>query len=350
MYKISLFLLYLLVLTACVGKQNADVEPPTAEPQHDVGNSVYYWKTTFRLSDEERYFIETHNVKRLYLRYFDVARNADFHDKIIPVPIATVKFIDTVPSNLEVVPVVFIDNSLFYDCDMNQVAENFVKRILTMSATNDINGVREIQLDCDWTKTTEKAYFDFVKNVRTQLNRYTPKGISDISLSATIRLHQLTMTPPPVNRGILMCYNTGGIRNRQTENSILAENDVALYAKHVGEYALPLDVAYPTFSWAVWFSGKKFQALLRELTPDNENLKLLNNNRFSVISGFYQEGKYLSAGDEIRFENSDFQEIIRAKKRLEKGLKKNYSVILYHLDDNNLSKYSEDEINQIYAH
>jgi hypothetical protein len=340
------FLLFFILLS-CKQKQNADivVETPVdsvAPPVHRNCNAMYYWKTTFRLSADERDFLAAHNVERLYLRMFDVYRDPDSQDKVVPVPEATVRFIDTVPGDLEIIPTVFIDNQLFKCCDMNTCVNQLAGRIETMIETHDLLRVHEVQLDCDWTATTEQAYFEFLEAVGRQLAQ------ASIELSATIRLHQLTMKAPPVKRGVLMCYNTGGVRNPQTDNSILSANDVAAYAKNLSKYQLPLDVAYPTFSWAVWFKKGKFQTLLRNLSPEDINIKQLKNNRFTVTDGFYQEGKYLAPGDEIRFETSDFNEIIRSKATIEKDLT-DYSVVLYHLDYNNLSKYTEDEINQIFA-
>jgi hypothetical protein len=331
----SLFLL-LLAVSACKRAATEDVVAV-----QDKGNSIYFWKTTFKLSDEERVFLSDNQIQRLYLRYFDVGRDAE--NPNTPIPQATVLFRDSIPLNFEIVPVVFIDNELFKVCDMYPYAKRITDRIHIMSETNDVGNIREIQLDCDWTKTTETAYFDFLRVVRNEL---FSRGID---LSVTIRLHQLQMKVPPVDRGILMCYNTGAVRNKGTGNSVLSASDVAPYANKLKNYALPLDIAYPTFSWAVWFNGSQFQALLRGLTPDNENLVLKKANLFTVKEGFYQEGHYLATQDEIRFEFSDYQEIMKVKKMLEPQLS-NYSVILYHLDAKNLSKYTHDEIRKIYTH
>ena len=339
MKHLSPFFIALLLFTSCHQKA---VQSPKAEPARQQCNAVYYWKTTFRLSAEERNFLTTHQVKRLYLRYFDVYKDPDINASVVPVPQATLQFMDSVPSDLEVVPTVFIDNNLFKDCDLSQYVGLLVNRIQTMTETNDVPNVHEVQLDCDWTQTTESAYFNFLGKADSLLRK------DSIALSTTIRLHQLKTKVPPVERGVLMCYNTGGIRNPETGNSILAASDVALYANNISSYSLPLDVAYPDFSWTVWFSGNKFQALLRDLTPENENLMFIKENRYRVKNSFYQEGKFLSAGDEIRFESSDFEQIMQAKKLIEPNLK-NYSIIIYHLDSNNLSKYSEDEINKIFA-
>ena len=339
MKKLFIFLSILPLLVSC-NRQTANVVD--VEPVREPNNAVYYWKTTFKLSDEEHEFLSEHQIKRLYLRYFDVSRDPDF-EMIVPVPEATLIFVDSISKNLEVVPTVFIDNNLFKDSAMSKCAELLVNRIRTMTATNDVPNVREVQLDCDWTETTETAYFDFLKQVRTLLEK------DSISLSTTIRLHQLRMKAPPVESGVLMCYNTGGVRNPKTDNSILDADDVALYAKSLQNYPLQLDIAYPTFSWAVLFRNNKFQALLRNVNPHNGKLLKTEKNRYIVKEGFYQEGKYLYAGDEIRIETSAFDAIMQAKKLLGNQLK-NHSVILYHLDNRNLSKYTKDEINQIYAY
>jgi len=315
-------------------------------------NSVYYWKTVFALCDEEKQWLKEHNIRRMYIRYFDVVMDysnvvsfSEVTSEYIPVPNATIRFVDSVPDNLEVVPTVFIDNKVFKECKMmNTFAERLVTRILIMSETNNVRSIREVQLDCDWTATTEKEWFAFAALVKEELKK------SGIILSATIRLHQLNQPVPPVDRGVLMCYNTGGVKNYNTTNSILNRNDVALYAKHLKSYKLPLDIAYPTFSWAAWFNcNRYFQALIRDLKPDNENIKIKNRNYYEVVKDFYKEEKYLREGDLLRFEFSHFTEIMSVKNMLEPNLKK-HSIILFHLDNYNLSKYSTEHINQIFSH
>lgn len=299
-------------------------------------NSIYYWKTTFTLSDKEREFLDEHQIKRMYIRYFDV-----YMENGSPGPEATIRFQDSIPAGLEIIPTVFIDNNLFRYCNMEDYPKKIVDRILVMSETNDVPNVREVQIDCDWTKTTIGDYYDFLEAVQKLLSKH------EIFLSVTIRLHQLNMTPPPGDRGVLMCYNTGAVRNDQTRNSILTSDDVLPYSDRLSDYEMPLDLAYPTFSWAVWFEDGNFKALLRTLEPTHENLKNSYGNRYRVMNGFYHEGHYLAKWDVVRFEFSDFYEIMRTKKLLEHQLK-NFSVIIYHLDEKNLSKYTQNEIKKIY--
>ena len=212
-----------------------------------------------------------------------------------------------------------------------------------MSETNDVLNIREVQIDCDWTKSTELDFFRFLDSIRKLLGKH------QIALSVTVRLHQLNMEVPPADRGVLMCYNTGAVRNVNTSNSIISSYEIAPYAGRLSCYSLPLDLAYPAFSWAVWFEDNNFKALLRNLEPTHENLKYTNRNYFRVMDGFYQEGHYLSKWDKVRFEFSYFNEIMKTKKLLEHQLK-NFSIILYHLDENNLSKFTRHEIDKIYTH
>jgi len=277
----------------------------------------------------------------MYIRYFDVSAPDSYN----PVPIATLLFRSDIPRNMEIVPTVFIDNTIFRNQNGKEAsyAKLIVNRILTITETNDVPNVHEVQLDCDWTKSTDSTYFKFLKEARALLNK------RNIILSVTIRLHQLNMPVPPVDRGVLMCYNTGAVRKRDTSNSILNSEDVAPYARRLADYKLPLDIAYPTFSWAVWFSKSDFKALLRNMDLNNENLEHIEKNRYKVKNGFYQEGHYLFSNDEIRFEFSSYSDIMDCKRLLEHQLK-DYSVILYHLDYSNLSKYSDNEICEMYNH
>ncbi|MDR2146465.1 MAG: hypothetical protein LBE91_08415 [Tannerella sp.] len=77
MKQLFLFLPMLLLFAACRQKAEQAPDVPVFQPQ----NAVYYWKTTFRLSDGDRKFIEDHRIKRLYLRYFDVYKDPDVRAK-----------------------------------------------------------------------------------------------------------------------------------------------------------------------------------------------------------------------------------------------------------------------------
>ena len=213
--------------------------------------SVYYWSTVFQLDSAQQDFIREQQVGRIYLRYFDVVVNGD--DKVMPN--ATVRFLSGQPKGVEIVPTIYIMNECMTR-DVSQLDSLLLGRVMQMSETNDIAGVKEIQIDCDWMMRTRKVYYDFLKRL---VDRAREK---DVRISTTIRLHQLTQPVPPVERGVLMMYNTGDVRKWEGTNPILDMKDAGPYMRHLKKYDLPLSTAYPVFAWQVLFRGDKYIGIM----------------------------------------------------------------------------------------
>ena len=283
----------LLAMLTAVGCQERQVDM-------EEGNAVYYWRTDLRLDSTERAFLKTYDIKKVYCRYFDVVMKESGE----PTPNATIAFSDTLPNGVELVPTVYLTE----DC-MHQphegLAEKVVKRILQMNETNDIHGVREIQIDCDYTVRSRKTYYDFLEAVANS-SLFT----SHFSLlSITIRLHQLSMEAPPVDYGVLMIYNTGDPRKFAERNPILDYRDVHPYLKRLDKYPLPLAAAYPVYQWIRNIQG-------------------------------------------VRVEHTvEADEILHVKKAVEEersGLKR--AIITYHLDKDNINRYKPETYEAIYHH
>jgi hypothetical protein len=154
---------------------------------------------------------------------------------------------------------------------------------------------------------------------------------------------------PPADRGVLMLYNTGSFKNPNSSNSILAYKDAQPYiGKH--EIKFPVDYAYPTYSWSLLFRENEFKCIVRNLDLKNETLyKKSDYNKFIVQKDTLIAGTQLQKGDMIRYETAEFKEIERVKSYLSKYHDmRNSRQIIYHLDSTNLSKFSDDEINNIY--
>ena len=154
------------------------------------------------------------------------------------VPNATIKFSSALPEGVEMIPTVYITEDCMHR-DLKGLAEKLVTRIKQMNDTHDIVGVKEIQIDCDYTAKSRQKYYQFLKEVKAAWKQ---------KLSTTIRLHQLSMEEPPVDYGALMLYNTGDPRKWTERNPILDARDVRPYVKWLNDYPLPLAAAYPVFS------------------------------------------------------------------------------------------------------
>ncbi len=304
-------------------------------------NSVYYWRTFFSFNDAERRFLIDNEIKKIYVRFFDVDinRNPNFND--VCAPVASVEFsvfdLDSVQnSGIEIVPVVFITPEAIRS--YSTFTDHLAHRLFAMCTDNNID-IKEVQFDCDWTTSTQQDYFTFLTDVREYLNQYFQ---DTLKISTTIRLHQLTQEAPKADYGVLMCYNTGDFKNFDTENSILDVKDVKQYVnRKLKDYPLPLTLALPTYSWCVEFDeNKEFVCLNKSDCPVNDTTKyrLLSGNRYELIDRLPE-----SATKYVRYEEVSAQTILEAKKLLSRYCS-DKSVILYHLEAKQLSKYSDDEI------
>lgn len=323
-----------------------------SQEEKEAVNAIYHWKTTFDPTQEEWDFIKENQVKRMYVRYFDV--DAD------PKPIATTIFKQNLPQDIEIVPTTFITVGACYwyewiDAEAraeqcHALANKIVERLLKMSQVQQVT-VKEVQFDCDWTSYNENDFFQLCAYARDTLHQL------GIDLSVTIRLHQLgVLKNVPADRGVLMLYNTSNLKDYSVKNSILSYNVVKQYLARVPEkHTLDLDFAYPIYSWGIWYDeDKDFKGILRKVDISDKKLyKPIGDNCYEVLKDHQIDSRKVLAGHFIRWENSEYNEVMKVKNAVEayptlKGDR--YSVILYHLDINNISKFSQNEIENIYRH
>ena len=330
-------------------RQNSSSPVPAVESTTMNNNGIYFWKTRFNLNDYELDFLRKHEISRIYVKMFDVAlQNESPQDTLSLIPIATTRFECPFPEDIEIIPTVYITyEALSYlNAKDWKVVKSYTDRILTriyaMSSFHEINHIKEVQFDCDWTSGTYYTYQSMCEHAKYQLNK---KGIQ---FSITLRLHQMHLPGyyfPHADRGVLMLYNTGAFKNPNTVNSILTYNDAEPYIRR-HEVPFPVDYAYPTYSWSLLFRNDKFKCIVRNVDlTDSTLFQKSDYNKFTVRKDTLIGNLELMRGDIIRHEESDFKEIERVKSDLSRSHDmKNSRHIIYHLDSTNLSNYTDDEI------
>lgn len=287
--------------------------------------AFFYWQTSFRLSPDELRYLDSLDCRKLYLKVLDLGRDP-ISGEISP--LARLEIADSSGlAGREIVPCVFIANSVFQDISAEKIAW-LAERVLETARPR---AGAECQFDCDWTPSTRQAYFAFLREIKKRL----PKNCR---LSATIRLHQYKFPArtgvPPVDRGLLMLYNTGEIDEPLGKNSIFDPADAKKYLDGApADYPLPLDVALPAFCWALvyrdgalWkiipgFDAAEFADTLffAPMDADSAVSAGLNSYRtlpstpppgeqsgarlYFVRRGTFRSGFYLRPGDQLRMES-----------------------------------------------
>jgi len=304
--------------------------------QQDLKLSVYHWQ--LQAQDSNAQALQQFPIQNLYLHLADIYWNASLQQAL---PKASLK-INAQNEVLKqaIIPVFYMDNAVFAGIEKDSIP-SLAARVLQFR--NDFfkhfqlkDSLQELQIDCDWLEPQKEKYFAFLK----ALKQLAP----DIKLSSTIRLYPYKyskrMGVPPVDYGVLMCYNLGKIQNPKTVNSILDEKELSLYLTPK-DYPLKLKPALPVFGWMVWFRNENYHQILywpKDLldTPlfKNENL-----NNFTVLKDTLIAGMFLRKGDILRNEYPSFETLNLSLQLLKKKIPAIDEVILYHWNQQLFSQY-----------
>lgn len=310
-----------------------------------VKRAFYYWKSIFELSDYEEQVLEKLDIKRLYIKFFDVDWDNATHQAV---PKAIIHFKKKPP--MAFTPTVFITNRTLEKLSwggVDELAGNIIKKLPEIYPTT----FDEIQFDCDWTRATRTKYFRLLQKIKSKLAVNT-------QLSATIRLHQIkfyrTAGIPPVARGMLMYYNMDDWKNPRTQNSILDLTVAGRYADYISDYPLALDVVLPVFSWAVVYRNGKFFTFINQLTHKDLQSNLIfkktrHSNQYIALRHTSAYGISIRAGDVFRVEESHFQDLKISTQTLSQEIQnRRVTFALYHLDSLNLAHYGKDSLQQVF--
>lgn len=310
----------------------------SCQKQEQPAISFYYWKTIFRLSPKERNGLNDNQVKRLYIRYFDIDLNLKTQK---PYPRSPIRFEETI-NTLEIIPVVYIKNRVMLDSNLNildlaQKTNSFIEQI---NSKNNIT-IKEIQIDCDWTLASQKNYLQFIEAF---------KKVSNKKLSATIRLHQIKYFKktkiPNVDRGILMYYNMGKIAP-DSLHSIYDRNIAKRYLSSLEHYPLPIDFALPIYSWGIHIRDGRVIGLRNKTDAtalkNNANFVFLKNNWVLIKESIYKDGIFYKKNDQIKLETISKNNLLEMANDLEENTTQNpKEIIFYDLDEFNLKNYEKD--------
>jgi hypothetical protein len=328
-----LLIFFVLGIGSCnKNKQKAKFKP-----------AIYFWKTLFELSENEKRFLKENQIQKIYLRFFDVDRQ---FNEIVPK--ATIHFKE-IPE-ITIVPTVFFTNNVFININSKQtekLVEDTRSKVMSVCEKNNLT-IREIQLDCDWSEKTKEAYFKFLSIFREKMGE-------DFKISVTLRLHQVKFPEktgiPPVEDAVLMFYNTGDWRVLSPENSLFEARTILKYLDDLNKYPLKLNFALPIYSQGLLYRSGIFYTFIKNL----DDRAVLNSPNFRKTQN---RGEYLCTKNMI-FKDISFREgdILKVEKADLEGLKKIKNVflesvnqsetemILFHLDQN--ISYDKNQFSEI---
>jgi hypothetical protein len=316
-----------------------------------ITRGFYYWRSVFKNIAAEQRILKEAKVTHLYIKFFDVDWN---YRTSKPFPLAQIQFADNPDSSLQIIPVVFITNRCLSQIDSSTIpslAENIARLLASTSSANNIKNISELQIDCDWTDKTKDKYFYLLR----ELDKHS--FFSNKLLSVTIRLYQAKYKQrtgvPPADKGLLMAYNMGNIKNPETANSILDPAEMEKYIKDIRSYPLHLDLALPLFSWYVWFKyDESYKGLIHDYdlpALSGFPIQEKNQDKYIFTRDYDTLGFSFQKGDILRKEASDLSDIVKAGELFAKHFPgDSLTLSCFHLDSLILKKYPADVLEKIF--
>lgn len=310
----------------------------------------YYWQTTLNLSTEKLTYLKDIRAKRLYIRLFDIDTSRDQKGNLQAIPISIIRNQSTLPDSIEIVPVIYFTRQAMKSCGNLDTFSSKIYGLVTQLCSSYHWNFSEIQWDYDWTPSTKGIYFELLRKLKSY-----PTFNSKI-FSSTIRLHQVKHRSqsgiPPVDKGLLMCYNMGNLKQYGPKNSILDLEMTKDYLSSMQTYPLKLDVAFPLFNWGVLFQNQQFSSLLNDVSINdikhNSAFMQMENGMYRAIVETEINGYQISKNDEIRIEeieNKELKKVITFVSQHNNN--DSLNLLFFHLNETILIKYPTHELQQI---
>lgn len=165
MKKIVLFVFVSCLFLGCSNKENK---------VKNVERAFYYWKNGSSFSEGTTEELNKLQVRKIYYKFFEI----DYNEAMGNFPYQknspdeyTFRKLDSV----SIVPTIFIKNEIFQynnEKSLDKLADNIVFLINKYRKGryqyNDKENFdySEIQIDCDWTKSTKDKYFYLLKKIK----------------------------------------------------------------------------------------------------------------------------------------------------------------------------------------
>ncbi|MBI4979846.1 MAG: hypothetical protein HZC28_20370 [Spirochaetes bacterium] len=322
-------------------------------PAYELG--LYHWRTTVEYDTQDRAFFRSHNITRMYVRFFDVTYNRQRGETV---PTAPAHIRRPYDPGCETVPVVFITQDAISHCTTNNVdalAGKIISRIRLMADEIGIaSSVNELQLDCDWTRGTKDSYFALISAIQ----RHTARVFPGTAVSSTIRLHQIkyaeSLGIPPADSGMLMIYNVRSPHDFAASNAIYNQPDAMRYLMYLPDYPLRLDYALPLYSQGRQFNAHtNFIRLINGLTDDDidtNQFTRIGAHRYAASTDSYIDSRRVMRGDFIIIDDTDLAAvrriiplITRYGRNARDGVAKTH-VVLYHYEPSIRERFSHEKL------
>ncbi|MEO0474270.1 MAG: hypothetical protein AAF206_31975, partial [Bacteroidota bacterium] len=227
MKSLPLFILLAVLLSAC-------------GPRRTVVRSFFHWQSTEGFYNKETEYLDTLQIERVYVRYFEVDWDSRRKRAL---PLRTITESSDHQSR-EVVPHIAISERCMAQIPDRKVPELAVQVHDRLARLTEGQQFSEILIDCPWTEGSRDNYFAFLDTLASMF---------DPALSFSVSMHpyhvqqSAILGVPEVDRAMLMLFEYPAPVEEAGSVSILPEERLRNQLQNLPQYPLPVDLALPVF-------------------------------------------------------------------------------------------------------
>ncbi len=330
-YKILPLLLFLFPIFSCNTKNYYN--------NPHIVRSIYIDANYLTIDYQDMQYFEMHKISNLYIYFFNIKWD-EIHTTIPK--FNDIQIEDNLPANINIIPVVKIDNEIFQNIDSSQLNELAAKiiRKINYQFKNTFYNITfdKYVIECYWTSNTKNMYFAFL----TLLQQLTDKKLS-VTIKPQYISNKDTLGIPPTNNIILNCYNFTDIDYQNDTNYIF---DKDLLEKYIIDQNYPkkLTLGLPAYSCGIVYTKEyyyKNRAVIENITETNIsqlnylkrkklNPYIFTFTRDTIIKNYHIYSSYTN----LYLQKTNLQDIIYIKNNCKNLLKENYEAIIYYYDPN----------------
>ncbi len=325
-----------------------------SEPKIEISRAFYFWENdTQFINEDEESTLEKLKIEKLYVKVFEVER---IDGVITPIAKSSLKL--DLPHNKvlkELIPCIYIQDDVFVKASKNQIkelaeniaflAKKYIVENIGMGNSNFL--YNEIQIDCDWTESSKKMYFYFLKRMKEESKK---------EISCTLRLYPYkfheVMGIPPCDKVMLMCYNLLNPLNNANKNSILDTDEMSKYLDTDIDYPIHIDIALPIYSWMLCYENERFRGVIHGV--DEKLLSYMSSKNdlwYTMERDTVVSGVYMRMGDRVKVERITKTQLNKAIELIQgSSVLKNETVVsLFHLESKEINNYQYETLDSIYS-
>ena len=314
-----------------------------------VNRAFYIWESSKEdLTKKEYQALKDLQISKIYVKLFEVEENSS--EGIIPSAKSEFNFKNKT-KNIEFIPTIYIRNEVFKYSNTDELTElveniDFLIKKKYYEQIADSAFIREVQIDCDWTESTQKNYFEFLKLLKQK---------ATYQISATLRLYAYKfpnkMGVLPVDRAMLMCYNLLNVHENRHKNSILDLEELEKYLRGAKKYPVSLDLALPIYQAMHIYHNNIYVKSLHQQECDILD-KLTKHTKlwYSVKEDFVKNNTFFRRGDKIKYEKIDAKKMEQAKEMISKyvSFPDNFTLSFYQLNEFDLKIQGNEKMDSYY--